>query len=137
LNFEEIAKSWTNFRDMGELDWFNNQPAFAQLALDRNYLGWWESSLTRAPDIVYTKIRVALENSLLYPDWQFLRDFPGSVFEDTRRRGDTWNYTDIGKQPPPPYAVLAVDPVVPLFPELAVQENNDEEEEPSRPCPLL
>ena len=137
ISMEKIGTRWASFMRDGVLDWFNNQPAFAQLALDGHYLGWWDSKLSRAPASVYTKVRLALENNLLYPDWLFLRDFPSSVFEDTRRRGDEWRYHDKGLEPPPPYAVLAADLIIPHLPELSEVEEPEEIESRRKTCPFM
>jgi hypothetical protein len=82
----------------------NAQPAFAQLVRGSHYLGYWSSEDPKPPQYVYEKVALAADYRLLYPRWQFLRDFPPSQFDNPARR-----------QKREPYALKAKDAVVQVF----------------------
>lgn len=99
----------------------NDQPAFSQLVHGGHYLGWWSAKLDQVPPTACSKIRRALDYRLLYPRWQFLRDFPSSVFDNPARRRPRL------KQPV--FATIAKDKVTPRFRPRAVLHDDDCAEE--------
>ena len=93
------AKQW----DFDMVD-TNKQPALAKLIRDGHFLGRWGFGKRKedSPDYekifepteeMWKKISEALHGDLLYPNWLFLHDYPGSIFIEKKRTRDKTPYS--------------------------------------------